>query len=106
MSEEAAVARLMALMEEVEAGDALDFGEVPVEEADARRLVAAAMLEMQEDLVRGGVKRDLRELVLLATAGHLVLENFLMHYQRLKLQHGTAELSLEDLMARLRRGRR
>lgn len=99
----ARLAQLLALMDEVEAGDDLDFADLPVDEADARRLVAAAMLQLQDDLARGAVDAPLRELVLLATAGHLVLENFLLHYRQLRQQDANATLSLGDLMARLRR---
>lgn len=97
------LAQLLALMNEVEAGDCLDFADLPVDEGHARRLVAAAMLQMQDDLARGAVEAPLRELVLLATAGHLVLENFLLHYRQLRQQDANATLSLGDLMARLRR---
>lgn len=98
------IAQLLALMDEVEAGDRLDFADLPVDETHARKLVAATMLHMQDELARGAVEAPLRELVLLATAGHLVLENFLLHYRQLKQQDAAATLSLDDLMARLRRG--
>ncbi|HZP86007.1 MAG TPA: hypothetical protein VFB54_04245 [Burkholderiales bacterium] len=99
------IERLLALMEEVEGGDALDFADLPVSEGDARRLVAASMLQMQEDLVRGGVGQDVRELVLLATAGHLVLENFLVHYRHLKQLGQIGDVSVEDVLAKLKRPR-
>lgn len=101
MSENRAQA-LQVLMQEVEAEDPLDFGATPLDEAETRRLVALSMLKLRDDLAE--LSADERELVLMASAGHLVLENLLLHYERLTASGHGAEEAASALLSRLRNG--
>jgi hypothetical protein len=93
---------LLTLMEDVEAGDPLDFGAIPLDEAEARRLVALSILKIRDDLAAIDAPAEERELVLMASAGHLVLENMLLHYQRLIANGQGAEAAAAALLSRLR----
>lgn len=93
---------LLTLMQDVEAGDPLDFGAIPLDEAEARRLVALSMLKIRDDLAAINAPAEERELVLMASAGHLVLENMLLHYQRLTANGQGAKEAAAALLRRLR----
>lgn len=95
---------LLTLMQDVEAGDPLDFGAIPLDEAEARRLVALSMLKIRDDLAALDAPAEERELVLMASAGHLVLENMLLHYHRLTANGQGAEDAAAALLSRLRGG--
>jgi len=95
---------LLTLMHDVEAGDPLDFGQLPLDDAEARRLVALSILQMRNRLVALTDSQQEREMVLMASAAHLVLENFLMHYQRLTARGHSAEDAAASLLSRLRGG--
>jgi hypothetical protein len=96
------VSALLTLMHDVEAGDPLDFGALSLDEAEARRLVALSMLKLRDDLA--ALPAEERELVLMASAGHLVLENLLLHYERLTASGQGAEEAASALLGRLRKG--
>jgi len=98
------VTALMTLMQDVEEGDSLDFGALPLDETETRKLVALSMLKMAESLSKLDVPAEERELVLLATAGHLVLENLVLHYHRLIAQGHGVEETASQLLDRLRKG--
>jgi hypothetical protein len=93
---------LLTLMLDVEDGDPLDFGELSINEAEARRLVALSMLKMQADLDALQISPEERELVLMAAAAHLVLENLLIHVRHLKDDGESGERTVAALFARLR----
>jgi len=93
---------LLTLMQDVEAGDPLDFGAIPLDEAEARRLVVLSMLKIRDDLAAIDAPTEERELVLMASAGHLVLENMLLHFQRLTASGQGAEATAAALLSRLR----
>lgn len=93
---------LLSLMSDVEEGDPLDFGILPIDEQEARKLVAMSLLKMQSDLDAHTTTAAEREMVLMASAAHLVLENFLLHLERLIAQGHDASSTAAAVMARLR----
>jgi hypothetical protein len=93
---------LLTLMLDVEAGDPLDFGGLSLDEDDARRLVALSMLKMQADLDALDINPAERELVLMAAAAHLVLENLLIHVKYLQETGASGQQTMRALLARLR----
>ncbi|MES2933244.1 MAG: hypothetical protein V4805_07130 [Pseudomonadota bacterium] len=96
------LATLLTLMQDVEAEDPLDFNNTPVAEDEARKLVALSMLKMQTQLDTLAINPAERELVLMATAGHLVLENFLIHIKHLQACGESGDDIVQALLAHLR----
>lgn len=93
---------LLSLMDDIAEEDALDFADTPLDELEAKRLVALAMLKSQQDLHELPISTAELELSLLATAGHLVLENLLLNVRLLKAG-GDATGSAQALMDKLKR---
>lgn len=94
---------LLTLMQDVESGDPLDFGPLTINEEEARRLVALSMLKLQTELDGQGITCQAdREMTLLAAAAHLVLENFLLHFQHLKDSGAAGQKTMQELLERLR----
>lgn len=93
---------LLTLMQDVESGDPLDFGALPIDEEEARSLVALSMLKMQAELDTLGISPPERELLLMAAAAHLVLENFLIHFRHLQASGESGAETMQALLARLR----
>lgn len=77
---------ILCLLAELEQGDPLEFGETPVDEADARRLVALSMAKFSDDLAAQGIGAESREALALATAARVLLDNMRLHYQLLVKQ--------------------
>jgi len=67
------------IAQEVESGDPIDWGMLAVDEQTAYNLMATSMLEHYNSL-----DAENRDLMLLATATKLVVENMVLN---LKLQH-------------------
>jgi hypothetical protein len=67
------------MAQEVESGDPIDWGMLAVDEQTAYNLMATSMLEHYNSL-----DEESRDLMLLATATKLVVENMVLN---LKLQH-------------------
>ena len=93
---------LLTLMRDVESGDPLDFGNLSIDEEEARSLVALSMLKMQAELDTLEISPSERELVLMAAAAHLVLENFLIHVRHLQASGESGAQTVQALLARLR----
>jgi hypothetical protein len=93
---------LLTLMRDVESGDPLDFGQLSIDEEEARSLVALSMLKMQAELDTLAISPPERELVLMAAAAHLVLENFLIHVRHLQASGESGAQTVQALLARLR----
>lgn len=92
---------LLMLMRDVEVGDPLDFSGLSINGEDARRLVALSLLKIQSDLDTLQISAAEREQVLLASAAHLVLENFLIHVRHLQEAGESGEQTMRALFARL-----
>ena len=102
MADDHRVTALLTLMQDVEAGDPLDFCDLSIYEEEARQLVALSMLKMQAELDALVLSPAERELVLMASAAHLVLENFLIHVRHLQASGASGAATVEALLARLR----
>lgn len=75
---------LVALLEEIEDGDPIDYADLPFDEDELRRLAAINVLE----LLASDAYRDLdagqRELLAAATITKLVLENMVLNARLLR----------------------
>ena len=75
---------LVALLEEIEDGDPIDYADLPFDEAELRRLAVLNVLE----LLASDAYRDLdagqRELLAAATITKLVLENMVLNARLLR----------------------
>lgn len=96
---------ILALLEEIEVEDPLDFGNLPVDERMARSLVVTQLAELRENLIRARVCGEDREALLLATASRVILENLLLHVQARSDGRASAKDECEGLLAKLTIGR-
>ncbi|WP_025918285.1 hypothetical protein [Herminiimonas sp. CN] len=93
--------QLIALIQEVEREDPIDFADLPFEETALRTLVADHLCEMAAAM--DSFSDEDRNLALLAVAAKLVLENLVLHVQLLR-QHGVPMSDSADaLLQRLRK---
>ena len=92
---------LLTLMDDIAGEDFLDFADLPLDEAEAKKLVGLTLLKSQQELHQLDLTPDQRELTLLATAGHLVLENLLLHIRLLKAG-GEPQEAVNDLLNKLK----
>ena len=65
---------VVEIAKEVGAGDPIDYGRLIIDKDNAYRLIATSMLEYYQDCYSSE-----RELMLLAVATHLAVENFVLH---------------------------
>jgi L-ribulose-5-phosphate 3-epimerase UlaE len=79
------VAKLMA---DIEAEDPLDFGELSIDETDARRLMANHLCEVDCRLARHGMSSEERLEIMAAIAAHTMVENMLLNMDRLRAAEG------------------
>ena len=93
---------LEQLMQEVEQEDPIDFGDLPFDEHDLRRVVAIHLCEMADAM--DSFSEEDRRLTLLAVAAKLVLENLVLHVQLLRRHGLPLNQQTEALLARLRKG--
>ena len=70
---------------EMEITDPTDFGYLQISEETAYRMLANHLVEQALLTPKG----DARELALMATATHLLVENFVLHQKLLRIQAGT-----------------
>lgn len=94
---------MLELLREVEAGDPIDFGDLPVDEDALRRLVMTYMLEQDANLEDSLPGLHQRVVIHLLTAAKLVLENMVLHIQLLKANGVSSADATAELMARLTR---
>ncbi|MBI2308859.1 MAG: hypothetical protein HYU78_16345 [Rhodocyclales bacterium] len=97
------VEELAELIREIEVEDPIDYGDLPYDEDDLRRLVCNQIHEISDQAEQLGEEN--RTTVLLAVAAKLVLENLVLHVRLLQQQGLPLDASAEDLLRRLR-GRR
>jgi hypothetical protein len=76
------VDQLAELAQEVENGDPIDWGMIPIKEEDAYRQMAAQVI----DMMRTYSPSD-RERVALAAVTKLLVENFVLNYQLMEKNH-------------------
>jgi hypothetical protein len=96
------VEELAALIREIEVEDPIDYGDLPYDEDDLRRLVCNQIHEISDRA--GELGEENRTTVLLAVAAKLVLENLVLNVRLMQQQGLALDGSAEDLFRRLRGG--
>jgi hypothetical protein len=91
---------LYALLLDLEGADPLDFGGLPLSEDEARRLVCAGMSRLSHDLHAQSLSPDAIEAMALAVAARTVLENLVLHHERLTRMDGQP-IAVQDWLAGL-----
>lgn len=66
---------LIALVQEVESQDSIDWGMLNIDEGEALRLIAMDVIEMFPDID----VNNKREVIMLVTVTKLILENFVLN---------------------------
>lgn len=97
------VEALAELIREIEREDPIDYGDLPYDEDDLRRLVCQHIHDISDQAEQLGSEN--RTTVLLAVAAKLVLENLVLHVRLLQSQGEPLEASAAALLRRLRGGR-
>lgn len=98
---------ILDLLTDLEEGNPLDFGDVPFDEQDARRLIALSMAKLSEDLREKGISADSREVLALAVVTRVMLDNLLLNYRLLRQGGGpvpNAQQLLHAIANRVPRG--
>lgn len=72
---------ILTLLAEIEQGDPLDFGDLPLAEDTARELVTLSMAKFSADTASQGLGPESREALALAISARLLLDNLKLHYQ-------------------------
>lgn len=96
------IEELADLIREIEVEDPIDYGDLPYDEDDLRRLVCTQIHEISDQA--GQLGEENRTTVLLAVAAKLVLENLVLHIRLLQSQGQPLDASAADLLRRLRGG--
>jgi hypothetical protein len=92
---------LAALIREIEVEDPIDYADLPYDEDDLRLLVCNQIHEIAEQAEQMGEEN--RQMLLLAVAAKLVLENMVLHIRLLQSQGKAIDDSSEALFRRLRK---
>lgn len=80
-----------SLMADIEEEDPLDLGDLAIDEAEARRLMASHFCEIDERLSEHGLDAEARLEIMAAIAAHTMTENMLLHLGRLRSSPQTDE---------------
>lgn len=96
------VEELADLIREIEVEDPIDYGDLPYDEDDLRRLVCQQIHEISDQAEQLGEEN--RTTVLLAVAAKLVLENLVLNVRLLKSQGLPLDADAAALLRRLRGG--
>jgi hypothetical protein len=89
---------ILSLLHELEHGDPLDFGDMPLSEDAARNVVALSLAKFSQDLAADGIPAELREGLALAVATRVVLDNLALNF-RLLVAGGVPDVNAESLLA-------
>ena len=89
---------ILSLLHELEQGDPLDFGDMPLSEDGARKVVALSLAKFSDELAADGIPPDLREQLALAVATRVVLDNLAINY-KLLISSGAPGVTAESLLA-------
>ena len=87
---------LVDMLREVEAGDPIDYADLPFGEQELRRLIVSSLVERHHLVEADLSPADVHALYLLSTA-KLVLENTVLHARLLLLQG--QQLDIESILA-------
>ena len=95
---------LAELIREIETTDPIDYADLPFNENDLRLLVCTQVGEIDAQAAKLGEQS--RQIVLLAIAAKLVLENLVLNLRLLKIQGRAVDQgAAATLLRRLRQGR-
>lgn len=73
-----------SLITEIEAEDRLDFGDLSLDEQEARSLMANHFCELDRKLAEHGLSTEARLEVMAAIAAHTMVENMILHLGHLR----------------------
>lgn len=93
--------QILALLQEIELGAAVDFRHCGIDPALARQLVASHLSQLHAHLVRFQPTAEGREALLLATTARVMLENVVLQARALAGQGRVAGGELGALLERL-----
>lgn len=93
-------AELAALIREIEIEDPIDYADLPYDEDDLRLLVCSQVHQIVEQAETMGEEN--RQMLLMAVAAKLVLENLVLNIRLLQMQGQALDDSSESLFRRLR----
>lgn len=85
---------LECLMSDIEEADPLDFSDLAINVAAARRLMASHFCELDERLREAGLPAEDRVAMMAAIAAHTMEANFLIHLRQLGTRSGGFDLRL------------
>ncbi len=91
---------IYSLLLELEQGDPQDFANLSLSEDDARRLVCNSVCQLTRNLAADGMGAESREALALAICARLVLENLVLHVERLQ-REGVARVDAAALLRTL-----
>ena len=77
---------LAEIIADIEAEDPVDLGDLAIDEADARSLMASHLCELDRRLAAHGLGAEARLEMMAAIAAHTMVENLILHMKRLR--HG------------------
>ena len=89
-----------SIMAELAEGDAPDFADLSIREADARTLMAVHFCEVDRQLAAAGLGSEERLAIMAAIAAQAMVENMLLNVQRLR-QAGSGD-GFRDWLRRYR----
>jgi hypothetical protein len=96
----ASSAELAAMIREIEIEDPIDYADLPYDEDALRLLVCGQVREIVEQAA--DMDEDNRQMLLMAVAAKLVLENLVLNIRLLQMQGQAPDDSSEALFRRLR----
>jgi len=79
---------LASLIAEIEAGDPLDFNALAIDADGARQLMANHFCAVDQQLEEAGLPMAQRLEMMAAIAAHAMVENMLLHVERLRRRPG------------------
>lgn len=91
---------IYSLLLELEQGDPQDFANLSLSEEAARRLVCSSVCQFTGNLAAEGLGAESREALALAMCARLVLENLVLHVERLQ-REGVARVDAAQLLRQL-----
>lgn len=96
----ASSAELAAMIREIEVEDPIDYADLPYDEDALRLLVCSQIHEIVEQ--SADLDEDNRQMLLMAVAAKLVLENMVLNIRLLQMQGRAIDDGSEALFRRLR----
>lgn len=92
---------LLVLFNDIEAESPIDFGDLPFDEEQLRRLVLLSLIEQHVATRNSGMDDSTMVLIYMLSTARLVLENLVLQARLLTLQGKPVDVS--DLLRKLRK---